>query len=388
MGIACWTMSRRPSQTREETAKVAPENVDLGDPWPRGFFDCLGDCKACCCGCCCPCYTHAANAVTSKSAPCQSESVCGTCCLFCICQPCCPGYCCLAKPTRLAIRNRYLLEERAAGMGCCDGDCCAKWCCCCCSIIQEARTLAYFEGKGNAYVLSKEGYDAPEEGGDTGPAPGSVAYEENAAKAAERRGDEQRAAKAARNKKASKGGYGHLPPHHPAAVQAANVAKRDKMKEREQTVLQKKCEKRMKKGELWHVIDHAPEFPQPGKKMAMRGPFKRYLDAQRHGVTCDAGMPKWWEVAETSNGAAPGESFCLKFKKRVLRGEGDVGMSVLPEPCSDEWKGIMKGVGKFLLMNEEGLFLKCEKDGSVAMTECNPEDINSFRPFIWETKYK
>merc|ERR1711865_113829 len=227
MGIACWTMSRRPSQTREEPAKVAPENVDLGDPWPRGFFDCLGDCKACCCGCCCPCYTHAANAVTSKSAPCESESVCGTCCLFCICQPCCPGYCCLAKPTRLAIRNRYLLEERAAGMGCCDGDCCAKWCCCCCSIIQEARTLAYFEGKGNAYVLSKE-------------------------------------------------------------------------------------------------------------------------------------------VAETSNGAAPGESFCLKFKKRVLRGEGDVGMSVLPEPCSDEWKGIMKGVGKFLLMNEEGLFLKCEKDGSVA----------------------
>ena len=180
-------------------------------------------------------------------------------------------------------------------MGCCDGDCCAKWCCCCCSIIQEARTLAYFESKGNAYVLSKEGYDAPE-GDDKDAPPGSVAYEENAAKAAERRGDEQRAAKAARNKKASKGGYGHLPPHHPAAVQAANVAKRDKMKEREQTVLQKKCEKRLTKGELWHVIDHAPEFPQPGKKMAMRGPFKRYLDAQRHGVTCDAGMPKWWEV--------------------------------------------------------------------------------------------
>ena len=93
-------------------------------------------------------------------------------------------------------------------------------------------------------------------------------------------------------------------------------------------------------------------------------------------------------MAETSNGSAPGESFCLKFKKRVLRGEGDVGMCVLPEPCSDEWKGVMKGVGKFLLMNEEGLFLKCEKDGSVSMTECNPEDINSFRPFIWETKYK
>lgn len=233
-------------------------------------------------------------------------------------------------------------------------------------------------------MLGKEGYGVTP--GDPADAPG-VVYED-AAQTEQRKSDEARSSRAARDKKAAKSGYAHLPPHHPAAIQAANIAKRDRMKEKEQSILQQKCEKKLQRGELWHIIDHAPQFPDAGKKLALRGPFKRYLDAQRHGVTCDAGMPKWWEVAETKGTSAPGESFCLKFKKRMLRGEGGVGMCVLPEPCADEWKGVMKGVGKFLLMNEEGLFLRCEKDGSVSMAECNPDDINSFRSFIWETKYK
>jgi len=369
-------------------AAVAPADTPVaveeasGDPWPRGFFDCFGDCKACCCGCCCPCYVHANNAVTTKTAPCSSESVCGTCCLFCICQPCFPGYCCMTKGTRTALRGRYDLDERAAGCGCCDGDCCSHWCCPCCAIIQEARTLAYFEGKGNAFVLGKEGYGAPDDG--TGQAPG-VIYDDATSS------NQQKSKPEAKGKKKAKNSYGHLPAHHPAAVQAANVAKRDKMKEKEQSVLQKKCEKRLTRARAWQATEHANEFPAVGRKLAMRGPFKRYLDAQRHGVTCDAGMPKWWEIAETNDkyGSCPGESVCLRFKKRVLRGEGSAdSLVVLPEPCADEWKGIMKGVGKFLLMNEEGFFLRCDKDGSVSMAECNPDDMNSFKPFVWETKYK
>merc|ERR1712070_485539 len=124
------------------------------------------------------------------------------------------------------------------GMGCCDGDCCAKWCCPCCSIIQEARTLAYFESKGNTFVLGKEGYGVTP--GDPADAPG-VVYED-AAQTEHRKSDEARSSRAARDKKAAKSGYAHLPPHHPAAIQAANIAKRDRMKEKEQSILQQKCE--------------------------------------------------------------------------------------------------------------------------------------------------
>ena len=89
-----------------------------------------------------------------------------------------------------------------------------------------------------------------------------------------------------------------------------NVAKRQQMKDREDAQLQKKCEKRLTRGPMWKELEHSSEFPGPGKKLAMRGPFKRYMDAQRHGVTCDAGMPKWWEIAplDPSHGTAEGVS--------------------------------------------------------------------------------
>ena len=28
------------------------------------------------------------------------------------------------------------------------------------------------------------------------------------------------------------------------------------------------------------------------------------------------------------------------------------------------------------------------QDGSLSIAECNPEDINSFRAFVWEMKFK
>jgi len=230
--------------------------------------------------------------------------------------------------------------------------------------VQEARTLAYFEAKGEPFEKETV-YQAP----------GQVDEDDATTKS---------------EKKA--GVYGHLPPHHPAAQQAMNVAKRQQMKDREDAQLQKKCEKRLTRGPMWKELEHSSEFPGPGKKLAMRGPFKRYMDAQRHGVTCDAGMPKWWEIAplDPSHGTAEGEAVCIKFKKKFLRGEGgeNSSMTVLPPPCADQWKAIHKGVGKFLLMNEEGLFVRCDKDGSLSMAECNPEDINSFRPFVWEMKFK
>jgi len=353
------------TQTLEQqfANETAPNQIDQGEPFPRGFFDCCGDFKTCCCGCCCYCYLHASNAEIAGTGQCDNSKW-GTCCLMCVC--CAPAHCFLSRDTRTAIRVRYDLEERGAGMCCCDGDTCSHCWCPCCASVQEARTLAFFEAKGEPFERTST-YEIPP-------------------------GQQPEAAVGLPIKKAKKSGYGNLPPHHPAAQQAANVARREEIAEKEADMVRSKCEKRLVRAALWFKIEHSAEFPGPGKRLAMRGPFKRYMDAQRHGVTCDAGAPKWWEVSEVEpqHKTAVGEAVVIKFKKKVLRGEGGAtgAMQVLPSPCSDEWKAIHKGIGKFLLMNEEGLFLRCEKDGSLAMGECNWDDVNSFRPFVWEVKFK
>ena len=82
------------------------------------------------------------------------------------------------------------------------------------------------------------------------------------------------------------------------------------------------------------------------------------------------------------------ESFVLKKKTKVLMGQGG-DVYVFGPPATAEWKALMKVPGKYLFMNEEGQFLKCDKDGTVSTAVIHDvDDPVAFKPFLLDVKLK
>jgi len=187
--------------------------------------------------------------------------------------------------------------------------------------------------------------------------------------------------------KLKNGKYGDLPAHHPAAMQAKNIESRDHQKGEETKKAQTEASQKLVKADKWFEIGHDQQnFPKVGTKVCFRGPFRKYLDANKKNVSAEAGAPVWWEIQLDSG--KQGMSVIISKRRRILRGMGQ-DCSVQPEPCVDEWKAIMKAPGKYLLMNEEARFIKAEKDGSVSMVPCeNLDDIVHFKMMLWEVKHK
>jgi len=149
---------------------------------------------------------------------------------------------------------------------------------------------------------------------------------------------------------------------------------------------------RMKQDDAWFQQKHATEFPKHGK-ICIRSSFRKYLDCNKKFAECDSGAPVFWSVHPPDDGVkraegAPLESIVLRKKTKVLLGQGG-DVCVFGPPASAEWKALMKAPGKYIFMNEEGHFLKCEKDGTVSVAPIHDlDDMVAVRPFILDLKLK
>lgn len=159
-----------------------------------------------------------------------------------------------------------------------------------------------------------------------------------------------------------------------------------KIENSEEAVAKKETERKVKKSDAWFDYTHSEHFPEAGsKKIAIRSMYRKYLDANKKNVECDSGAPVWWEIREDEKKL--NEACVLIKKKKALRGEGQ-DCKVVGHPCADEWKAICKAPGKYVFVNEEGRFLKPDKDGSVSMSALDIEDGVACKPFIFDVKIK
>jgi len=147
-----------------------------------------------------------------------------------------------------------------------------------------------------------------------------------------------------------------------------------------------KASRKVERHDEWFNYKHDANFPSVGTKVCFRSGFRKYLDANKKTANCSAGAPVWWTVEEDTEKTAL--AVVLRHKSKALRGEGQ-DICVLPaDKCADEWKAIMKAPGKYLILNEQARFLKADKDGSVSLSQCNPDDPQMFKYFLWEVKTK
>jgi len=288
-----------------------------------------------------------------------------------LCMPC---SCLITKNYRLQIRERYSLMALGGGCGCLDNDCLAHCCCGLCALVQEKRTLDYYENdKGWKYL-------DPSTGGPGGPPPGAVTANP------EPEETDKKGKKGKKGKKKFEGkAYGDLPPHHPSAQQAYSISKRDAIEKDEKEEAKEEASRKVDRADEWFNYNHDKKFPEVGKKICFKSMWRKYLDANKKNVSCDNGAPAWWEVYQDTEKSDL--AVVLKRKNKALRGEGQ-DAKVLGHPCADEWKAVLKAPGKYLLVNEEGRFLKPDKDGSVSMAPCEVDDPIMVKPFIWEVKTK
>ena len=149
---------------------------------------------------------------------------------------------------------------------------------------------------------------------------------------------------------------------------------------------------KLKKADKWYEIKNAKEFPTHGK-CCFRSQYRKYLDCNKKFAEADAAAPVFWHIHPNKDknpkDKDPGlECFQIKKKKKVLMGV-DSDVFVHGEPAYAEWKAIMKVPGKYLLMNEQGNFLKLDKDGTVSMGPIHDvDDIVACKEYIIDLKLK